>query len=93
MTNRQIQSDIATEDRREMADKTLHDNRVRNDSLTRERRYMTDRTMDKSRAKNDETTANRRREARYGEGNTFLTVSLMITMFAILAVEAYLIFI
>ena len=61
MTNlRRLKSDIATIDKREMADKAKSDNRDRNDALTQERRFEADKTMNENRAKNDEITANRR---------------------------------
>jgi len=61
MTNNpRIKNDIATDDRREAADKTLSNNRDRNDALTQERRFKADKTMRENRARNDGITADRR---------------------------------
>ena len=61
MTNAQrLKSDIATIDKRVMADKAILDNRVKNDEMTIERRSKADKTMDENRLRNDELTADRR---------------------------------
>lgn len=92
MTNRQrMENDTMTIDRRDMEDKTISDNRIRNDGLTRERRYNADKAMEKSRTRNDEITAERR-EVKDGNFSTILAVSLLISIFAVLAVEVFFIF-
>ena len=55
-----MKSDIETIDKREMADKTVRDNRNKNDEVTAERRFKADETLQKNRLKNDEITAHRR---------------------------------
>jgi hypothetical protein len=61
MNNIQIvKSDMATKNRREMADEELSNNRLKNDLLTEERRVITDRNTRAHRLKNDKLTANRR---------------------------------
>ena len=61
-----INSDIATKDRREMADRSILNNRIRNDELTIQRRTNADirkvanKTVRKSRIRNDELTGIRR---------------------------------
>ena len=58
MTNIQrMKSDLATEDRREIEDERVRENRLRNDDLTEERRTKADKIVDMSRLRNDETTA------------------------------------
>jgi len=91
MTNVQrMESDMATMDRREMADKTLSDNRNRNDLLTQERRFKADKTMGENRLKNDEMTANRRETK---DGNLNMTLLISLSILAVLAVAALFIFI
>ena len=70
MTNIQrMRSDLATIDKREIADKATRDDRIKNDELTTNRRSKADRkeTADKttvnSRIKNDELTGERRYNA------------------------------
>jgi len=61
MTNAQrMRNDMATDKRRESADKTMSKSRDKNDALTQERRFEADRTMDKNRIRNDEITSDRR---------------------------------
>jgi len=68
-TLQRMQSDIATIDKRDMADKLVRDSRVRNDELTIERRYYADmlESADKDvidhRIKNDESTNEKRFKA------------------------------
>ncbi len=59
-TIQRFESDMATIERRETADKTLSDSRNRNDILTQERRFNVDKIRGEKRLRNDEMTANRR---------------------------------
>ena len=69
LTKQRMESDMATIDKREIADKTLSDNRNRNDLLTEERRFEEDRgemasnTLTDIRNKNDHLTQDRRFKA------------------------------
>ena len=82
-TIQRIKSDIATIDKREMADTAVRNNRVRNDEITAERREKADKVMDESRVRNDEITAERR-ETKDGSPGVALTVfSLMLLAFAV----------
>jgi hypothetical protein len=89
-TIQRINSDIATLDKREIADKTIKDNRIRNDDLTRERRSKADRIMDEHRLKNDETTANRREMK---DGNKNLAFATFLLIVAVITFGAYVILI
>jgi hypothetical protein len=90
MTNRQrMESDTATTDRRDMADKTMRDNRIRNDELTKERRDRADKTMEDKRSRNDEMTTNRRR---VNDRNPWRTLAISLLLLAVLVVGAYLLF-
>ncbi len=62
MTNiiQRMRNDVATIDKRELADKTMKDNREKNDELTKVRRSRADQAMKQSRLRNDEITVNRR---------------------------------
>jgi len=84
-------NDIATTDRREIADKTRRDNRIRSDELTAERRLKADKTMKDNRLRNDEMTVNRRKMNDRNPWRT-LAISILIIAAATLAVGAYLIF-
>ena len=79
-----IKNDLATTDKRHMADKAKSDNRNRNDSLTQERRFEADKTMADNRTRNDEITANRRemKDAR-GPKGAFLVFVLILIVLAI----------
>lgn len=91
MTNTQrMKSDIATMDRREMADDTVRNSRFRNDELTRERRNKVDKAIDDHRIKNDETTFIRR-EIKDENQSAVLAVSLLILV--VLGVGIFSIFI
>lgn len=81
-------NDIATTDKREMADKLVSDSRDRNDEITQERRDKADRTMNEHRAKNDEMTADRRDRK---DGNMGLALAVFLLL--VLAVGAYFVFI
>jgi len=72
-----MKNDILTIDKREMADRTLSDNRNRNDQLTQERRFQADKLMSESRVRNDEMTANRR-EIKDENPNMVIATSLLI---------------
>ena len=87
MANQQrTKNDIATTDRRELADKTRKDNRKKNDELTAERRDKTDRIMKESRLKNDEMTIHRRE---INDRNPWRTFAITLLILAILAIGAY----
>ncbi|MDP1694763.1 MAG: hypothetical protein Q8L34_04450 [Candidatus Woesearchaeota archaeon] len=85
-----INSDMATLDKREIADKTIKENRIRNDDLTKERRSKTDKTLDESRLRNDEMTANRR-EIKDGHDN--MRLAMFILAIAVVVFGAYVIFV
>jgi hypothetical protein len=88
MANKQrIQSDMATTDRREVADKLKKDNRIRNDELTIERRSRADKFTEDKRARNDDMTADRRRANDRNPWRTF-TIYLLIILI-ILGIGAY----
>ena len=84
-----MKSDTATGDRREMADRTVRDNRIRNDELTRERRLRADKTMIDNRLRNDEMTSNRRK---INDRNPWRTIAIFLLILTVLAVGAYFIF-
>lgn len=91
MTNlRRLKSDIATVERREMADKTMSNNRDKNDASTQERRFESDKTMGKNRAKNDETTADRReiKDANGPQG----ALAIFLLILIVFAIGFYFIF-
>jgi len=71
-----MENDIATMDKRNIADETMRDNRNKNDELTRERRFDADNTMDKNRLRNDRITANRR-EIKDENWNTVFAIFLL----------------
>ncbi|MEK6889567.1 MAG: hypothetical protein AABW82_02780 [Nanoarchaeota archaeon] len=87
MTNIQrMKSNIATQDRRDLADKARNDNRVKNDELTIERRDKADKVLDENRLKNDEMTANRRER---NDGYPTRTIVSILLVLAILAAWIY----
>jgi len=87
MTNRQrMESDTATTDRRDMADKTMRDNRIRNDELTKERRDKADKIMEDKRVRNDEMTTNRRK---INDRNPWKTIAISLLIIAALAIGTY----
>jgi hypothetical protein len=87
MTNlRRLKSDMATIDKREMADSVKSDNRDRNDALTQERRFEADKTIGENRAKNDEITANRREIKDADRG---MAVALSLFILIVLSVGIY----
>jgi len=79
-----------TMDNRDMADKTLKENRERNDLLTSERRFESDVALRKNRERNDEITAHRK-ALRNKNRDQVIAVSLVIAMG--LAIWAYFIFV
>ena len=79
---------MATENRRETADKLIKNNRIRSDKLTMERRMKADKTIDENRLRNDEMTFNRRR---INDRNPWRTLVILLLL-AALATGAYLIF-
>ena len=82
MTNMQrMKSDMATIDRRDLADETVRHNRVKNDELTNKRREKADESMEEKRLRNDEMTANRR-ETKDGNFNLVLALSLVVAVLA-----------
>jgi len=81
-------NDMATENRRETADKLIKNNRIRSDKLTMERRMKADKTIDENRLRNDEMTFNRRR---INDRNPWRTLVILLLL-AALATGAYLIF-
>jgi hypothetical protein len=81
-------NDMATENRRETADKLIKNNRIRSDKLTMERRMKADKTIDENRLRNDEMTVNRRR---INDRNPWRTLVILLLL-AALATGAYLIF-
>lgn len=86
-----MKNDLATDNRREAADKIRSNSREKNDALTQERRSQADKTMDKNRAKNDEITANRR-EMKDANGPKW-ALAIFLLVLIILSVWAYFIFI
>jgi len=82
-------NDRTTEDRRELADETIRDNRVKNDELTLERRNKTDKAMNERRLRNDEMTDNRRE---INDRNPWRTLAISLLIIAALAVGAYYLF-
>jgi hypothetical protein len=88
---RRMKNDLATDERRETADRTLSKERDRNDALTQERRFKADKTMGKNRASNDEITVDRRKKKDANSPKRALVVFLLILIF--LAVGTYFIFI
>lgn len=81
MTNSQrIKNDIATGDKREIADKVTRENRIRNDELTIERRDRADITLENNRVRNDITTANRRDIKDENIGTTAVAISLGVLL-------------
>jgi hypothetical protein len=92
MTNNQrMKNDMATDNRREVADKTLSKSRDRNDALTQERRFKADKTMGMNRARNDEITAERREIKDANSPKGALAIFLLILI--VLAIGSYFIFI
>jgi hypothetical protein len=88
MANRQRKkSDMATTERREIADKTTRDNRIRNDELTTERRNKADKIMDENRLRNDEMTIHRRK---INDRNPWRTLAIVLLLLAALAVGSLL---
>jgi len=87
---RRLKSDMATTDKRKMADKAKSDSRDRNDVLTQERRSEEDATLNKNRERNDETTANRRRikDSNHSKWTLIIFLLVLIT----LAIGAFSIF-
>ncbi len=87
MTNTQrMESDIATVDKRDKADKVLRDNRIRNDELTMERRFEADDMTREKRLKNDELTANRReiKDENLSRDLAVILVTLMVLAVVVL---------
>jgi hypothetical protein len=93
MANAQrTKSDIATTDRREIADKARRDNRIHNDELTTERRNKADKIMEDNRLRNDEMTTNRRKINDRNPLRTLAISLLIIVIIAALALGTYLFF-
>lgn len=91
MANRQRKkNDVATGDRREMADRARIDNRNKNDELTRERRLNADRIMRENRLRNDEMTSHRRK---MNDRNPWRTLAISLLLIAALAIGAYYFFV
>ncbi|PIN88673.1 hypothetical protein COU61_03885 [Candidatus Pacearchaeota archaeon CG10_big_fil_rev_8_21_14_0_10_35_13] len=84
-----MKSDMATDDKREAADKALSNSRDRNDALTQERRFEADKTMGENRARNDEITADRREIKDASSPKWALAILLLV---AVLVVGTVLIF-
>jgi hypothetical protein len=91
INNQRIKNDMATDNRREAADKTLNNNRDRNDALTQERRFKADKVMGKNRARNDKRTVDRRERKDANSPKGALAIFLLILI--ILAIGVYFIFI
>ena len=92
MTNIQrMRNDLATDNRREVADKTLSNDRDRNDALTQERRFKADKKLRDNRNRNDEITVKRREIKNANSPKGALAIFLLILI--VLAIGSYFIFI
>jgi len=86
MTNsRRLKSDMATVDKREVADKATVHSRNKNDLLTQERRFQADKTLENNRARNDEITSDRRITKDWANQDMALAISLIVIALAIVA--------
>jgi len=91
MTNLQrMNNDIATMDKREMADKITVESRNKNDMLTQERRFEADESLKKNREKNDEITAERRI---IKDENPNTVIALTLGLMIVLGIGIFFIFI
>lgn len=87
MTSKQrMESDAATEDRREREDNIVMSNRIKNDESTFERRSIADETTKLNRSKNDDLTAHRRGVK---DGSTELVLVVCLSVLLILAVGTF----
>ena len=82
-----VKNDVATSDKRDVADKITSDDRNRNDELTKERRVKADKTIEQNRLRNDNITVNRR-----GVKDRNKSVAAAILLLIFLAVGTFLIF-
>ena len=79
-------NDIATTDRREIADRARRDSRIHNDELTIERRNRTDKTREENRLRNDEMTSHRRK---INDRNPWRTLAIVLLILAASAIGTY----
>ncbi|MFA6022549.1 MAG: hypothetical protein WC781_00510 [Candidatus Pacearchaeota archaeon] len=83
-------NDMATIDRREIADKVKRDSRIYNDNLTIERRNKADKIIEESRLRNDEMTTNRRK---MNDRNPWRTLAICLLIIIALAIGVFYFFI
>ena len=81
-TLQRTKNDTATNDRREMEDRTVRDNRARNDEMTAEKRLKADLAMGEKRARNDEMTVDRRERNDRNPARDFALVMLVLVLLA-----------
>ena len=89
MNKQRKKNDLATTDRREIADETRRDNRSKNDELTIERREKADKIREEHRLRNDEITNNRRK---MNDRNPWKTLVVSLLILAVLSIAAYVFF-